>query len=210
MSGFTSYHLKLLAAGLMLVDHIGVIFYPEAAWLRIVGRFSFPLFVWLLVQGEAHTRNIWGYGLRLGLLGLISQPIYQIAFDTDRWNILFELLVGVACLRMTRQKSLPQQLAIWLLGAVLTELFSISYGSYGIVLILLTRYFRPSPAWAAAWIGFHLVWLQTSGPFQLPVIAAPLLFVAANGERGPKARWFYGFYPGHLTLLVLLERTLIP
>ena len=68
-TGLTNYHLKLLAAATMVIDHVGVVFYPDNDWLRIVGRISFPLFVWLLVQGETHTRNVWQYGLRLAGAG---------------------------------------------------------------------------------------------------------------------------------------------
>lgn len=205
MGGLSSYQLKLLAAGFMLVDHIGAIFYPEVVILRVIGRFSFPLFVWLLVQGEAHTRNIWRYGIRLGLLGLVSQPVYQMALDIDRPNILFELLMGLICLRLTRGRLPLQQLAIWLLGAGLSDVLSLSYGSYGIGLIALTRHFQPTWLWALAWVGLHLAWIPLGGPFQLPAIAAPLFFWVANGQRGPKARWFYGFYPGHLLLLALAK-----
>ncbi|PSN17944.1 TraX family protein [filamentous cyanobacterium CCP5] len=210
MKGLTSYHLKLLAAGLMVVDHLGAVFFPEADWPRMIGRISFPLFVWLLVQGEAHTKSIGRYGLRLALLGLISQPIYQLIFDVDRFNILFELLIGLACLRVTRHRPWPMQAAIWLLAAGATELFDISYGSYGIGLIWLTRYFQPTVIWGLGWAGFHLVWVPLMGAFQLPAIAAPLLFWAANGDRGPRARWFYIFYPGHLLLLLLVEGFLMP
>lgn len=204
MTGLTSYHLKLIAALTMLVDHVGVLFYPDVDWLRAIGRVSFPLFVWLLVQGEARTKNIWRYGLRLGLLGLVSQPIYQITFDAERLNILFQLLIGLACLRLARQ--CPEwTLPVWIAGALIAEALNVSYGSYGIILILLTRYFRPNFPWWLAWVGFHLIWTQVAGPFQLPAIGVPLLFMAFNGQRGPKARWFYGFYPGHLALLTLIR-----
>lgn len=202
--GLTSYHIKLLAALTMLVDHIGVVFFPDAIGFRIIGRISFPLFIWLLVQGEAHTRDIGRYGLRLAILGVVSQPIYQLVFDTTGLNILFELLLGLGCLRLDRR--FPQfRFFIWLSGAGLSELLGMGYSSYGIVLIFLTRYFRPKLLWVIAWIGFHLVWAALSGPFQLPAIAVPLLFWLANGERGPKARWFYAFYPGHLALLWLIQ-----
>lgn len=128
--GLTNYHIKLLAAATMLIDHIGAVFFPETEWLRIVGRISFPLFVWLLVQGEAHTRDVGRYGLRLAALGLLSQPIYQATFDTTELNILFELLVGLVCLRLARH--FPRfQLLIWLGGAGLTELLAMGYSSYG-------------------------------------------------------------------------------
>lgn len=206
MTGLSSYHLKLIAALTMLVDHIGVVFYPDLDWLRVIGRVSFPLFIWLLVQGEAHTKDIWRYGLRLGLLGLISQPIYQLTFDTARPNILFQLLVGLICLRVSRQQPVLM-LPVWMLAAFVTEALNISYGSYGIILMLLIRYFRPSLRWWLIWIGFHLIWAGYAGAFQLPVIVVPLLFVAFNGQRGPRAHWFYGFYPGHLALLTLILRS---
>ncbi|MBE9078976.1 TraX family protein [Romeria aff. gracilis LEGE 07310] len=204
MTGLTSYHLKLIAALTMLVDHIGVVFYPDLVWLRMIGRVSFPLFVWLLVQGEAHTKNIGRYGLRLGLLGLVSQPVYQMVFDTAQLNILFQLLIGLVCLRAARQR--PELMPpVWITGALIAEALPISYGGYGIILILLTRYFRPNLPWWLAWVSFHLIWTGIAGPFQLPAIGAPLLFMAFNGQRGPQARWFYGFYPGHLALLTLLR-----
>lgn len=201
--GLTSYHIKVLATVTMLVDHIGVVFFPEAIGFRIIGRLSFPLFVWLLVQGEAHTRAVGRYGLRLAILGVVTQPIYQATFDTTELNILFQLLIGLVCLRFARR--FPRiQSAVWLGAAVLTELGNVGYGSYGIGLIVLTRYFRPNLLWALAWVGLHLVDAWLYGPFQLPAMVVPLIFWLANGERGPKARWFYAFYPGHLALLWLI------
>ncbi|MBD2258319.1 TraX family protein [Pseudanabaena sp. FACHB-2040] len=203
--GLSSFHIKLLAAITMLIDHIGAVLYPEVDWLRAIGRISFPLFVWLLVQGEAHTRDIWRYGLRLVLLGLISQPIYQLTFGVTDLNILFQLSVGLVCLRLARQWP-DLQILVWLAGAAVTEVLNMNYGSYGIVLVLLTRYFRPNFAWCLVWVGFHLVWARFMGPFQLPAAVIPLFFFWANGQRGPKARWFYAFYPGHLALLALIAR----
>lgn len=206
--GLTSYHIKLLAALTMLIDHIGVVFFPGVVGFRIVGRISFPLFIWLLVQGETHTRDVGRYGLRLAVLGVVSQPIYQLIFDTAGLNILFELLVGLGCLRLDRR--FPRfRIPIWLGGAGLSELLSLGYGGYGIALVFLTRYFRPKLPWVVAWVGFHLGWAALSGPFQLPAIAVPLIFWLANGERGLKARWFYAFYPGHLALLWLMRQSAV-
>ncbi|MEL6354117.1 MAG: TraX family protein [Cyanobacteria bacterium J06627_28] len=202
MSGLTSYHIKLIAALTMLIDHIGHVFYPEADILRVVGRVSFPLFVWLLVQGEAHTKNIWRYGIRLGVLSLISQPFYAAAFAIDQLNVLVQLLIGLVCLRSLRQ---PKQLAIPVAVCciLLTIVVPLGYGLYGMGLVLLTRYFRNDVSSWLRWIGYHIVWALLGLTGQLPVIFVPLLFTAFNGERGQRARWFYGFYPGHLLLLAL-------
>ncbi len=200
----TNYHIKLLAAVTMLIDHIGVVFFPDAIAWRIGGRLSFPLFIWLLVQGEAHTRDIWRYGLRLAILGTVTQPIYQLTFDTARPNILFELLLGLVCLRLAR--NFPRlEIPIWLGAVGLSVGLDLGYGSYGIGLMILTRYFRRDGWWALLWVGFHGLWAWMEGPFQLPAIAVLMIFWFANGDRGPKARWFYTFYPAHLALLWLIR-----
>lgn len=201
-SGLTSYHLKLIAALTMVIDHVGYVFYPEVEWLRVVGRVSFPLFVWLLVQGESHTRNVWRYGVRLGVLGLISQPVYQTAFDINQLNVLVQLLIGLVCLRALRQPvnlAVPVVVACFLASAVLP----MGYGVYGMGLVLLTRYFRHRFLCWLGWVGYHIVWALWGLTGQLPVILVPLLFIAFNGRRGAVARWFYGFYPGHLLILAL-------
>jgi len=200
--GLTSYHLKILAAVTMLIDHIGVVFYPEVSLLRLVGRMSFPLFVWLLVQGEAHTKNVWRYGMRLGVLALISQPVYKAAFDVSQLNILVLLLIGLVCLRALRQP-LSWAVPIVIASALAVEILPLGYGVYGLGLILLTRWFRPNRTGWMGWIGYHLFWAILGYANQLPVIFVPFLFTAFNGRRGPTARWFYGFYPGHLLLLAL-------
>ena len=205
MTGLTSYHIKLIAALTMLVDHIGFIFYPEVDALRTIGRFSLPLFVWLLVQGEAHTKNVWRYGVRLGALALVSQPFYQAAFGLSQLNVLVQLLLGLICLRALRQR-LVLAVPLVAITIVATGLLPLGYGLYGMGLVLLTRCFRPRLWWWACWVSYHvcLAFFGFSG--QLPVIFVPIFFTAFNGRRGPAARWFYVFYPGHLLLLALLSQ----
>lgn len=76
-----NYQIKLLAAILMVIDHIGVVLLPKVVLLRMIGRLSFPLFAWLLTQGERHTRNFQRYCSRLFFLGLVSQPFYLLALE---------------------------------------------------------------------------------------------------------------------------------
>ena len=41
----SSFKLKLIAISTMLIDHIGVILFPNILWLRLIGRLAFPLFL---------------------------------------------------------------------------------------------------------------------------------------------------------------------
>lgn len=206
----SNYQIKLAAAILMLVDHIGAVFFPSLALFRIVGRFSFPLFIWLLVEGERNTRNFGQYCLRLLLLGILSQPIYQALFNSTLRNILFTLLLGLLCLRLGR--IFPRwHLLIWLMAGTIAQLISLEYGAYGIFAIALIHRFQTSILWWVGWLGLHLgifMLLPAFASFQFSAIFAPLLFSLTNHQRGQKARGFYLFYPLHLLALGALRLAL--
>jgi len=77
--------LKILAIIFMTFDHIGVFLegygnlQEIASIFRLLGRFSFPIIIFLLVEGIMHTKNIRLYFLRLGLLAFVFM-LGQIGF----------------------------------------------------------------------------------------------------------------------------------
>lgn len=195
----------------MVIDHIGAVLFPDVAEFRIIGRLSFPLFCWLLVQGEAHTRNMRRYGTRLLVWGIVSQPIYQLAFDLtwlEDLNILFTLLIGLICLRSVRHA--PEfEPPIWLAGGLVAEAIHVNYGIYGIALIALIAHFKPDRLWWTLWILLHLLILYVWGN-QVVAVVSPIFFLLASHQPGAKARWFYLFYPAHLLLLFSIKTYLLP
>jgi hypothetical protein len=209
----TNYQIKLLAALLMVIDHVGVVFFPGVDVLRFIGRYSFPLFCWLLVQGEAHTRNFWKYLLRLLVMAVLTQPLYNLVLlngANDQWNILFTLAIGLVCLRVARLNPYLQ-IPCWIGGAALARAIPVDYSFYGIGLIALIRYFEPTARWWTAWLLLHfgLVLVEPSwGIAQAPAIVAPVFFIMASSQQGKRARWFYWFYPGHMVALYAIQQTL--
>lgn len=61
--------LKLLAALTMVIDHAGLLLFPQVAVLRWIGRISFPLFAFCVGDGCAYTRKPRAYLLRVLGLG---------------------------------------------------------------------------------------------------------------------------------------------
>ena len=82
---FSGFILKIVAIISMTFDHVGVflntlstssvfgsdIYYTISYLFRIIGRISFPIFIFLLVEGIRHTKNVYKYLFRLGIMMLI-------------------------------------------------------------------------------------------------------------------------------------------
>lgn len=91
----TSYDfLKIFALVTMLIDHVGWFFYPENDWFRVIGRMSFP--VWIFLIGYARTRDIpksfWiGGGLMVAFNVIFGEFILPV-------NVLFTMMIVRLCL----------------------------------------------------------------------------------------------------------------
>lgn len=98
--------LKAIAMAAMVADHIGAVLFPSAIVLRLIGRIAFPLYVWLLVIGFAHTSNLRKYLFRLGVFALISEVPFDLAVSgemTGQWqNIYFTLFLSLAMMAVLR------------------------------------------------------------------------------------------------------------
>lgn len=75
--------LKLIALFFMFIDHSGKVLFNNLSEMRILGRIAFPIYVWCMIVGFHRTRSVPRYLLRILLIGLISQPFYVLALDTQ-------------------------------------------------------------------------------------------------------------------------------
>jgi hypothetical protein len=141
--------VQILAMLTMLIDHIGLMFFPQEAIWRIIGRISFPLYVYALVLGQIHTRSKRRYALRLLFIALISQVPYQLAIGVLRPNVVFTLLAGLLLIELTERwmKRFPVLVTVCLAAScIAAELLNLDYGAYGILLILIFKFAPLLPA----------------------------------------------------------------
>jgi TraX protein len=205
VKGMTSYQIKLIAASLMVVDHIGVVFFPDQLAFRYIGRLSFPLFAWLIGQGEKYTKNFNSYLIRLAVWAGISQPLYYALFNSSNLNILVTLLIGLLAIKIGKVVSFKY--LVWFTFAGLAQAINTSFGFYGILTITVLSEFNSNDfKWWLQWILVNLLVLAIPGsePYQLLAVLAPLIIMLRNGKQGQKAKLFYFFYPVHLFILKLL------
>ena len=219
LQGFDSGRelLKWIAIITMTVDHVGVILYPEFTVLRFIGRFSFPLFAYLLILGIENTRNIRYYFTRLFIFALISQVPFFLALGYgpfDSLNIFFTLSSGLLFIYFFKKSS------VFVLVPVFVSLvLPFDYGIYGIVVIGCIFILKENTKFGV----FSLVLLNTL--FLVPwsiqflsISAIPLILLHKNGslnitkettEQFTIPLWrkyfFYVYYPLHLTLLYLIQ-----
>ena len=75
---FSGTQLKLFAAICMLIDHIGVIFFPNILIFRIIGRLAFPIFAFMISEGARYTKNKIRYFFTIFSVALICSLVFYL------------------------------------------------------------------------------------------------------------------------------------
>lgn len=68
--------LKILAAIFMVIDHVGLMFFPSLPIFRIIGRLAFPVFAFMISEGARYTKNRLRYFLTMLSLSAVCQIVY--------------------------------------------------------------------------------------------------------------------------------------
>jgi hypothetical protein len=210
--------LKLIAMVSMLVDHVGAVFFPEAVWMRAIGRLAMPIFSFCIAEGYIHTKDRKKYLLRMGIFALVSEVPFDLAFDgvigLGHQNIMVTFFLAILALMLFdmirgEKPGIAQNLLAGmtvLMMAVAALLLNADYTLFGVLTVFLFYVFRSKHPLlrAGAGVGF-LVALRSVG-YNL---AAGLSFIPIamyNGKKGKGLKWlFYAFYPGHLLALYALS-----
>jgi hypothetical protein len=146
-----SNSLKLLAAVSMFFDHLGLLFFPDVLWFRIIGRLSMPLFAFAIAEGCRYTKNKWKHFLLLFGLGAACQLVYLI-FDPKTIYLgilitfsfstlmIYALQFAKKC-TFEEKPNLLRAVCAWLLFFILVagvyifcQKFTVDYKFYGCIL----------------------------------------------------------------------------
>ena len=149
--------LKIIAAIAMVIDHVGLLFFPFDMTFRIIGRISFPIFAFLLAEGCKYTRNKIKHFLLLLGLTVICQLVYSVLMEDDYLCVLVTLCLGqlnVFALQHFKKVGLNQEkkadekifatmplLATVALTFTIDFFFRVEYGFWGAMLPAVTSVF---------------------------------------------------------------------
>lgn len=230
--GFSASQLKGLAMIFMLIDHTAYIWIEKGLfsygwfpgiqnWIRIdqvmrnIGRLAFPIFCYFIAEGFCHTRNPWNYLKRLAVFALVSEIPFSLAarnvwIATDYRNVYWTLAFGLLALILyekTDWNPLIRGLGLW--GCFMIPVWlHTDYSCFGVLVIFLLYIFRQKPLIAYV-LAFGVLMLQSTTEIWSCMSFVLLYFY--NGTRGKGNKYlFYGFYPVHLLLLVMMKNWVCP
>lgn len=157
----TSFTLHILAMVLMLVDHLGFSMFINMDWMRSVGRLSFPIFAFLLVEGFYHTVDTPKFKthvLRMLIFAIISEIPFNLFLANNIWslqnqNILWLYLLGLVSLygiHQLKKKGSPWNILSVLIifaAAILAELTYLDYGACGLLTMIVFYFFHGRKWW---------------------------------------------------------------
>ena len=226
--GISGSWLKLIACVSMLIDHTASHVFRWMDWAyyvffqighreitpffimrSVIGRWAFPIFAFLIVEGFLHTHDRKKYGMNLFLFALISEIPYNLVhankFFYHGQNIFFTLFLGYLGLCVIeRYKDDFRNLAKYLVPLFLLSIVLLAdYGCAGFGFILMLYLLRNNK-----------LLMSIVGTGALPsTIFSGMAFIPIwfyNGERGfvRGKVWkyaFYAFYPVHLLILYLVK-----
>ena len=217
----SSAGLHILAMAIMLCDHLGMVLFPQAAWMRSVGRLAFPIFAFLLVEGFCHTKDFTKYAGRMFVCALIAEVPFDLMtsgrlVDFSHQNVIWTLLIALFLMRVAEQyrshsgKRFQAMLVIWIvLGFFLGEALATDYSGAGVLMVLVFYFFRKMTPANLVMQFVCLFILNTFFGYEiaqqtLAMLALPLIWLY-RGRQGYHSQGFqylcYAFYPGHALIL---------
>lgn len=163
--------LKIIAMLTMLIDHIGVLIFPNLRILRTIGRIAFPIFAYMIAKGYRHTSNRKKYQIRLLIFGLISQVPYiflnhDMTANFFHFNVILFFLYSTFVLYVLEQmlegKWKTTFIIPLLIMIVLPQFlentyseFAFSYSTYGILMIII--FYMLDNRWVLVTISYILL-----------------------------------------------------
>lgn len=214
-----AFHLKLIMAALMLLDHIWYYLPDQPFWFHQAARVVAPVFTFLVAEGMAHTRNPIAYIRRILLFGvamLAGNMLLEFIFGgTIENSILISLAITAALLYCVDRMREGPRGPLWLVAAILLLLLSLNFeGAWLCPLMGLVFYlFRDNrlkmcAAYVIAMTAMHFLTGFPQG-VQMLMLLAVIPILLYNGERGPEnvfsRYFFYCFYPIHIWILFIIS-----
>lgn len=149
-----------MAMAFMLCDHLWGTIVPGNDWLTCIGRITFPIFAFMLVEGYFHSSSLKKYFLRLLIFALISEIPFNLAmgsrvFYPIHQNVLWSFIIALALICWNEKAKNSEKIwkriavacasviAAYILGLVTM----VDFYHAGILTVLVFYFFRGKKWW---------------------------------------------------------------
>ena len=208
--------LKLIAVIAMLVDHISYLFLDELGVigisLRFIGRITYPIMAFMLVEGYYHTKDYTKYLFRMFGISVIS--CVACAFFSSAWipfSAVVTLFLGLIVLGIYNSEiKLDMKMAYIFIILCLSILCE--YSLWGVMLILLFAVFRNKKSllmlsYLVMIVIQVLLNINDTYLIQFGLLLVIPLILLYDGKKSDSKvnKLYYYFYPIHLVVLKLIE-----
>ena len=181
--------------------------------LRTIGRISFPIYSFLIVEGFRRTSNVFKYILRIFILAIISEiPFDLMIFNKLHFptclaaqNVLFTYVVALIMLSIIKViSSWPALFTIFIAIAAGTITFFIKseYWQWGIILIYVLYMFRHDLNLKCLFVIIITLIMTAEKYYGFGVVSVFFIYFY-DGTKGylDLKRFHYLFYPLHMLVL---------
>lgn len=228
MKILNSATLKIFAIIAMTLDHIGYIY--NIGEFRIIGRLSFPILFFLLLEGYKYTKNVKSYIKRLTIFGLVSALPFYLVFGTP-FNVMFTFALTITFLEQLRKidekvcdenrKHLLVLCTIiifsiialpfdWGFPAIITAFFAtrnknLIYRAYVVPISLFIACIVPDFLFDTFILQSNFN-IKSFIMFNAPILFDIFILKLYNGKKGFSMKYFfYIYYPLHLLILYFIS-----
>lgn len=155
----TSFSLHIMAMVFMLCDHLWGTIVRGNDWLTCIGRLTFPIYAFLLVEGYFHTKDLKKYVRRLLVFAVISEIPFNLAMASSiiypfHQNVLWSFLIAIGLLHWNekgKKKQIWKRILIGIttigLGYTVGILTFVDYYNAGILMVLTFYFFKGKKWW---------------------------------------------------------------
>ncbi len=221
--------LKIIALITMVIDHIGMVFFPDIYILRIIGRLSFPIFAFFVAEGYYYTRSKKKYALHMLLFMVVSWVPYcwGLGMPWKSMNIMGAFLLslfGMFLVDKIRLKDSKQMIYIsafcffLFICFILEGLEILVVGLLGVSLPIVFYAFKDKPVVRYVSAGIILVLFSLTNVLYVEELTfecfiqffsllalIPIMCYNNNVGRLKLKYLFYIAYPLHLFVIMLIK-----
>ena len=155
----TSFSLHIMAMLFMLCDHLWGTIVTGNDWLTCIGRLTFPIYAFMIVEGYFHTKNLKKYVLRLLLFAVISEIPFNLAMGSSLFfpihkNVLWSFLISIGFIHWNekvKEKQLWKRILVGVaticIGYLVGIITFVDYYNAGIFMVLVFYFFKVKKWW---------------------------------------------------------------